>query len=133
MLRPLQVLHSTFSINLHPPNLLIVSYHSMVAHHAVSCNDTGLVPKHPKNPKRRSLSKEVDPKSCGRHATTWHPRQVEGQIRWVTLLPPESMIYMFCLKETKKKYISSVQTTEQYILLFGSQDLMGRLSPENNF
>ena len=37
-----------------------------------------------------------------------------------------------CLKETKST-ISSVPTTEQYSRLFGWQDLMGRLSPENKF
>ena len=124
MFRPFQVLHKTFSINLHQPNLLIVSYHSMVAHHAVSCNDKrGLVVDPPKTPqrtlhgvpcqKRWIPNPEGDTRELGTTPSV-------GQIRWVTLLPPESMIYMLTSernnKDKKKAVFKQRNSTFSYLL-----------------
>lgn len=115
MFRPFQVLHKTFSINLHQPNLLIVSYHSMVAHHAVSCNDKrGLVVDPPKTPQRTlhgvPCQKRWIPNPEGDTQELGTTPSV-GQIRLVTLLPPESMIYMLTSernnKDKKKKKLCS--------------------------
>ena len=133
MLRPLQVLHSTFSINIHPPIHLTVSYHSMVVHRAVSCNDTGLVPK-PKTIQngvpcqKRWIPNPEGDSTCNLAPTPSGRPDLMGNF----VTPRKHDLYVLS-ERNKKMYISSVQTTEQYILRFASQDLMGRFSPENNF